>query len=82
MNLYFRRSNGEQVLIGADLPTKEEVWARINAFLLEHGFKSYYTRTWYEEGYTWFDVGSHTEFFLCDGNFMESQNEEDKANDN
>lgn len=71
MNLYFMNSNGEKRLIGADLPTKEDVLERISEFLLEHEYKSYYTRVWYADGYTWFDVGSYTEFFLCDENFME-----------
>lgn len=30
-------------------------------------FKSYYIRTWYNNGRTHYDVGSHTEFFHWEG---------------
>ena len=30
-------------------------------------FKSYYIRTWYKNGRTHYDVGSHTEFFHWEG---------------
>ena len=32
-------------------------------FLDDHNYVSYYTRVWTVDGVTWFDVGSHTEFF-------------------
>lgn len=32
-------------------------------------FKSYYTRVWYNEGRTHYDVGSHTEFFHWEGKY-------------
>ena len=62
-NLYFQRSSGEFVLLKADM-TEDEALINIGAFLKEHNFKSYYTRSWEENGIKWFDVGSHTEFFL------------------
>lgn len=30
-------------------------------------FKKYYTRSWYQNGRTHYDVGSHTEFFHWEG---------------
>lgn len=72
MKLYFMNSEGEKRLISDNLKTKKDVFLHINAFLSDHNFKSYYIRTWYEDGHTWFDVGSHTEFFLCDTNIIRS----------
>ena len=68
MTLYFKNSRGVRREIGR--PANEnEVYTLIRKFLEEHNFKSYYTRTWlnpdnYNEKY--YDVGSHTEFFICD----------------
>ena len=31
---------------------------------------------WYADGYTWYDVGSHTEFFCVDANLMEKYEDE------
>ena len=70
MNLYFRDSHGKKRLIASDLRFKEEVWEHIQKFLNDHNFKSYYTRMWYVDGYTWYDVGSHTEFFCVDANLI------------
>ena len=44
--------------------TKKEINKIIKDFLDEHHFKSYYTRIWQEDNKWWFDVGSHTEFFV------------------
>ena len=82
MNLYFRDSHGKKRLIASDLQLKEEVWKHIQKFLDDHNFKSYYTRMWYTDGYTWYDVGSHTEFFCVDANWMgeyEDEQEEEKT---
>ena len=76
MNLYFRDSNNNKRLIASNIKTTEDVFEYIQAFLDEHNFKSYYTRTWYANGYTWYDVGSHTEFFLVDKNLMEQHEDE------
>ena len=45
---------------------EQETMKIINNFLEEHNFKSYYTRTWYEKEKeeVWYDVGSHSEFFM------------------
>lgn len=76
MNLYFKDSYGKKRLIASDLQLKEEVWGHIQKFLDDHNFKSYYTRIWYADGYTWYDVGSHTEFFCVDANLMEQYENE------
>lgn len=80
MNLYFRDSHGKKRLIASDLQSKKEIWEHVKKFLDDHSFKSYYTRIWYADGYTWYDVGSHTEFFCVDANLMEQyENEQEKG---
>lgn len=76
MNLYFRNSYGDKRLIASHLQLEKEIWGHIQKFLDDHNFKSYYTRVWYNDGYTWYDVGSHTEFFLVDANMMEQYKDE------
>lgn len=82
MNVYFRNSHGEKRLLASNVVTSEIVWEIIKRFLDEHNFECYYVRTWYNDGYTWYDVGSHTEFFLVDENLMEeyeNEQEEEKT---
>ena len=76
MNLYFRDSYGRKRLLASNLNSKEDIWKHIQGFLDEHNFKSYYTRVWYANGYTWYDVGSHTEYFMVDTNLMEQYEDE------
>lgn len=76
MNLYFRDSHGNKRLLASNINSKESVWKYIQAFLDEHNFKSYYTRMWYADEYTWYDVGSHTEHFMVDANLMEMYEDE------
>lgn len=76
MNLYFRDSNGDKRLIASNLQLEKEIWTHIQKFLDDHNYKSYYTRMWYKNGYTWYDVGSHAEFFLVDANLMEQYEDE------
>lgn len=60
--LYFKSSYGEYRLL-----TKcvyEECHIYIKEFLDDHNFKSYYTRIWIKDDWVWFDVGSHSEFFI------------------
>lgn len=72
MKVYFENSNGERRPISDEIKTREEAFGFINKFLDDHNYTSYYTRMWCDdEGWTWFDVGSHTEFFVCDGDLME-----------
>lgn len=75
VNVYFKRSNGERILIGSCEKDMQECLKIINKYLENYpNFKSYYTRIWTEPDdklwhcpVTWFDVGSHTEFFLATG---------------
>ena len=81
MKVYFRDSHGKKRLL-KEVETKEGVWKVIQKFLDDHNFTSYYTRLWFADGYTWFDVGSHTEYFLVDENLMEqyeNEQEEEKT---
>lgn len=61
-NVYFQRSNGEFILLKENVGQKDVSFI-ISEFLKKHNYKSYYTRTWEEDGVKWYDVGSHTEFF-------------------
>ena len=69
--LYFRGSNGNQRVI-AECNTLEQVNVAINRFIAKANenkkkpFVRYYTRMWVEDNQTWFDVGSHTEYFIWD----------------
>lgn len=76
MNLYFRDSHGNKRLLASNINNKEGVFEYIQTFLDEHNFKSYYTRMWYADDYTWYDVGSHTEYFMVDANLMEQYEDE------
>ena len=76
MNLYFRDSHGNKRLLATNVNSKEGIFEYIQTFLDEHNFKSYYTRIWYANGYTWYDVGSHTEYFMVDANLMEHYEDE------
>ena len=76
MNLYFRDSHGKKRLIASHLQSKEEVWEHIQKFLDDHNCTSHDIRMWYVDGYTWYDVGSHTEFFCVDANLMERYEDE------
>lgn len=72
-NLYFENSNGGRRVI-ANCHTEEEVIKAIYAFIdtcnknkpKDKKFKSYYTRTWIEDGQTWYDMGSWSEYFVWD----------------
>ena len=61
-NLYFQRSNGEHRLLATDI-TEDEAYEVMHKFMDEHNFKSYYTRSWEQDGVKWYDTGSWTEFF-------------------
>lgn len=81
MNVYFRDSHGKKRLLKR-VYTNEQVWKVIKRFLDDHNFTSYYTRIWFADGYTWYDVGSHTEYFLVDENLMEQyENEQEEEKD-
>lgn len=63
-NLYFQRSNGEEIIIKKDVQNDDEISSLIEDFLKSHNYKSYYTRIWTVDNVTHYDVGSYTEFFL------------------
>lgn len=64
MKLYFENSYGERRLIG-EPQTGEESWKMIYNFCTERNFKIPYVRSWTTpEGEKWYDVSSHTEFFI------------------
>ena len=64
MKLYFENSSGQRRLI-ATPKTAEESWNVIYDFCNERNFKIHYVRTWAEpNGEKYYDVGSHTEFFI------------------
>jgi hypothetical protein len=71
MKVYFLNSQNKYREIG-QFNNKTELFNIIESFLTLHDFKSYYTRIWYEpnENRTYYDVGSHTEFFFTDCNTM------------
>lgn len=66
MDLYFKRSNGEKILLLPGASSFKEVFDNIDDFLKDHNFKCYYKRVMPEEGKdsVWIDVGSHSEFFI------------------
>ena len=61
--LYFKRSSGERVKLEDNL-TMETAMKPIKEFLKDHNYKSYYTRAWQKYDEIWYDVGSHSEFFI------------------
>ena len=71
MTLWFENRYGDSRKVAACANT-EEVFKAINDFINKANaakgkgatpFKSHYIRTWTEDNKTWYDVGSHTEFF-------------------
>lgn len=65
--LYFKNSKGVRREIGKT-KNEKEAFKLIHQFLDEHNFKSYYTRTWLNPDNKLekiYDVGSHSEFFIC-----------------
>ena len=71
MILWFENRYGEARQI-AYCENTEDVYRSINDFIKQANaakprgstpFKSYYIRTWEQDGKTWYDVGSHSEFF-------------------
>jgi peptidoglycan/xylan/chitin deacetylase (PgdA/CDA1 family) len=68
--VFFENSAGKERVI-AEVQTMDEALDAIREFLVEHEYKSYYTRFWLEETeyentpcvVLTFDVGSWSEFF-------------------
>jgi len=73
MTLWFENRFGDARQI-ARCDTTEDVYRSINDFINQanvgrkNPFKSYYIRTWKQDGKTWYDVGSHSEFFFTTNN--------------
>ena len=66
MKLYFENSYRQRRVI-AEPQTEEEAWKEIHKFCQDRNFKVYYVREWQDnDGLKWYDVGSHTEFFILD----------------
>ena len=71
MTLWFENSYGDTRKI-ATCKTRDDVYKEINSFIEQcnakkpkgaRPFKSHYIRSWDQDGKTWYDVGSHSEFF-------------------
>ena len=82
INVWFQNSENKERVVGRVVEPKD-IMNVIKDFLDDHNYKSYYTRIWYHEqdNRTWFDVGSHTEFFFVEGNIyneMVKHDEEEK----
>ena len=72
MILWFENQLGDIRQI-AHCENKDEVYKEIDNFIKKANaakpkgskpFKSYYMRSWEQDGRTWYDVGSHVEFFF------------------
>lgn len=64
MKLYFENSRGERRLIG-EPKTEEESRKIYHKFCADRNFKIYYVRSWTtSNGEKYYDVGSHTEYFV------------------
>lgn len=65
MILYYNNYKNENIKID-EVKTEEEGYKKINEFLKEHNYTSYYTRSWIDEEdpkKMWIDFGSYVEFF-------------------
>lgn len=64
MKIYFENSHDQRRLIGS-ADNSNESWKMIHDFCEERNFKIPYVRSWVTpDGEKWYDVGSHTEFFI------------------
>ena len=77
MKLWFENVWEEERVISENCETWQDVHAAIENFIVECNrkwpnkkpFEWYYTRCWeQEDGRTRIDVGSHSEFFIWEGN--------------
>lgn len=64
-NLWFQNSQGQERVI-MEVNNFNDVFTGIRNFLDDHNYKSYYVRSWEENGRIKYDVGSWTEFFYTD----------------
>lgn len=81
--LYFRDSLGASRVVATNLNTMREVMRHILIFIenINPYYQIYYTRRWTDDSDNiWFDVGSHTEFFVLKGETPEDEQETQKIN--
>jgi uncharacterized phage protein gp47/JayE len=81
--LYFYDNFGEQRVVTANLDTIKEIIKNIYSYVakLNPDYQIYYTRRWKDDNDNiWFDVGSHTEFFVLKGEAPEDEQEAQKVN--
>lgn len=62
-NFYFQRSNDERILLGENI-TEPQAMILMHDFLIDHNYKSYYTRMYKVNNEIYYDVGSWTEKFV------------------
>jgi hypothetical protein len=81
--LYFRDSHGESRVVTTNLNTMKEVMRHILIFIADINpyYQIHYTRRWTDDDDNiWFDVGSHTEFFVLKGEAPENEQEAQEIN--
>lgn len=64
-SLWFQNSLGQERVI-MEVNNFNDVFTGIRNFLDDHNYKSYYIRSWEEDGRIKYDVGSWSEFFYTD----------------
>lgn len=66
MNLYFMHSNGSQSIVKANVDDGYLIYEVLKDLKKRNpDYVSPYQRRWTDaKGWTWVDVGSHTEFYL------------------
>lgn len=62
-DLYFVNSRNIFRKINENV-TEEKACDLIQVFCEGYNYKIFYIRSWQEENKIWYDVGSHTEFFV------------------
>lgn len=88
MKLYFQNSKGEERLL-SKVDSYNSAMGKVNEFLDEHNYKSYYCRIFQEGDNAFkkadetkvryvFDVGSHSEFFILEIETIEELKEINK----
>ena len=81
MTLYFITSKGAWRFLGF-FESESEAFKRIHSYCrrLNPNFKIYYTRKWQDDkGDLWYDVGSHTEFFVITNRILGDEPQEEQA---
>lgn len=72
--VWFQNSRGQERAI-AQVNNFNDVFTVISNFLADHNYKSYYVRSWEENGRIKIDVGSWSEFFYTDLKYNGENNE-------